>query len=449
MAATDLSWSQRFSFGLFARTFFLLSVLMVASLGAWLQVFFALEMEPRALQMSQRVVTAVNLTRTALRYGSPSARPSLLLDMATNEGLEVYPIGANDTIEPLPNDEYWQRVATLVRQSLGQETRIAWEVNDLPGFWVSFNIRKEQYWLSFERDELVLTGGIGWLGWAIAAFLLSLAGAAISVGYINRPLSRLVKAAQTISRGESPPPLPAKGAREIVDLNQSFNRMASKLRQADEDREIMLAGISHDLRTPLTRMRLEIEMSNMSDEARSAIDEDLAQVDRMIGQLTEYARAASVSADHVSDVSQVLATLVEQDKARSSEKDGSIHAAITPNLQAVISEHNLVRIISNLIENARRYGHFPDAAPSIDLKVQPAGAWVRVDVCDRGPGIPAEDIERLMRPFSRGDTARTGGMGTGLGLAIVERLVRHAGGNVIVMNRPGGGLIVRLEFVKA
>lgn len=73
---------------------------------------------------------------------------------------------------------------------------------------------------------------------------------------------------------------------------------------------------------------------------------------------------------------------------------------------------------------------------------------MRIDVCDRGPGIAAEDIERLMRPFSRGDTARTGGVGTGLGLAIVERLVRHAGGNVNVINRPGGGLTVRLELVR-
>ncbi len=449
MAATDSSRGNRFSFGLFARTFFLLSVLMVASLGAWLQVFFALEMEPRALQMSQRVVTAVNLTRTALRYGSPASRPSLLLDLATNEGLEVYPIGANDTIERIPTDEYWQRVSTLVRQSLGQDTRIAWEVNDLPGFWVSFNIRNEQYWLSFERDELVLAGGMGWLGWAVAAVLLSLAGAAISVGYINRPLSRLVKAAQTISRGESPAPLPAQGAREIVELNQSFNRMASELRQADTDREIMLAGISHDLRTPLTRMRLEIEMSSMSEDARAAIDQDLAQVDRMIGQLTEYARAASLSMETVSDVSTLLTDLVEHEWRRPSETEGSLHAAITPDLRAVISEQNLTRAVSNLIENARRYGHAPGASSRIDLKVQPAGSWVRIDVCDHGPGIPPEDIERLIRPFSRGDTARTGGTGTGLGLAIVDRLVRHAGGNMIVMNRPGGGLIVRLELIKA
>ena len=448
MAATEPSWSSRFSFGLFARTFFLLTVLMLASLGAWLQVFFALEMEPRAAQMSQRVVTAVNLTRTALRYGSPASRPSLLLDLATNEGLEVYPIGTSDTTEPLPKDEYWQRVATLVRQSLGQNTRIAWEVNDLPGFWVSFNIRNEHYWLSFERDELVLTGGMEWLGWAVAAMLLSLAGAAISVGYINRPLSRLVKAAQTISRGISPEPLPARGAREIVELNQSFNRMASELRRADEDREIMLAGISHDLRTPLTRMRLEIEMSAMSDEARAAIDQDLDQVNHMLGQLTEYARAGSVNTNTVTDVSQVLSALVVQEQGRQDQGLEDIHAAITPNLRAIIGEQNLTRAVGNLIENARRYGHAPDEAAVIDLKVQPAGSWVRIDVCDRGPGIATEDIERLMRPFSRGDTARTGGVGTGLGLAIVERLVRHAGGNVSVIRRPGGGLIVRLELVR-
>jgi len=287
------------------------------------------------------------------------------------------------------------------------------------------------------------------VAWLVGSSLLLFGIAALFLRNQVRSIRRLARSMDAFGRGHESAPLRPSGATEVRQAASAFHVMQERVRRFLAQRTQMLAGVSHDLRTPLTRMRLEIEMSSMSDEARSAIDQDLAQVDRMIGQLTEYARAASVSPETVSDVSQVLTDLVEHDKARTSDKDGMIQAAITPNLRAIISEQNLARVIANLIENARRYGHAPGSVPMIDLKVQPAGMWVGVDVCDRGPGIPAEDIERLMRPFSRGDTARTGGTGTGLGLAIVDRLVRHAGGNVIVMNRPGGGLIVRLELVKA
>ena len=284
--------TSRLRLGLFGRTFLLLAALMLVSLGAWLQVFFSMELGPRANQMAQRVITAVNITRTALIYSHDGERSKLLLDLATNEGIQVYPREVTDYAEALPDDDYWQRVAQHIRTRFGPETQIAWGVNQVPGFWVSFQIEKELYWLVFEREQIGLTGGIEWLGWGATALLLSLVGAAVSVGFVNRPLSRLARAAQVLSRGETPAPLPEQGPLEIRDLNASFNRMAKDLRQAEADRELMLAGISHDLRTPLARMRLEIELSGVSEDARQAIDEDLGQIDHSIGQLMEYARPA-------------------------------------------------------------------------------------------------------------------------------------------------------------
>ena len=103
--------------------------------------------------MAQRVITAVNITRTALIYSHDGERSKLLLDLATNEGIQVYPREVTDYAEALPDDDYWQRVAQHIRTRFGPETQIAWGVNQVPGFWVSFQIEKELYWLVFERER--------------------------------------------------------------------------------------------------------------------------------------------------------------------------------------------------------------------------------------------------------------------------------------------------------
>ncbi|ANN77008.1 ATP-binding protein [Bordetella flabilis] len=449
LRSTLKAMTSRVRLGLFGRTFLLLAALMLVSLGAWLQVFFSMELGPRANQMAQRVITAVNITRTALVYSQSDERSKLLLDLATNEGIQVYPRELTDYAEPLPNDDYWQRVAQHIRSRFGPETQIAWGVNQVPGFWVSFQIDHDLYWLVFEREQIGLTGGIEWLGWGATALLLSLVGAAVSVGFVNRPLSRLARAAQVLSRGETPAALPENGPLEIRDLNASFNRMAKDIRQTEADRELMLAGISHDLRTPLARMRLEIEMSGVSEDARQAIDDDLAQIDHSIGQLMEYARPAGTLPQMATDVSGVLTELLDRERSHTASTGGEIEAFITPGLRARITALDLKRIVSNLLENARRYGRSGDGQAHLYMAVQSEGNIIAIEVSDRGPGIAADDVDRLLRPFSRGEAARTGVSGAGLGLAIVERLLKHVGGTLKMVPRAGGGLTARIELPKA
>jgi len=422
---------------------------MLVSLGAWLQVFFSMESGPRADQMAQRVVTAVNITRTALVYSQSEERSRLLLDLATNEGIQVYLRELTDFAEPLPNEDYWQRVAEHIRFRFGPETQVAWGVNQIPGFWVGFSIDDDLYWLVFERERVGLTGSIEWLGWGATALLLSLIGAAVSVGFVNRPLSRIARAAQVVSRGDTPPPLPENGPREIRDLNASFNRMARDLRQTEADRELMLAGISHDLRTPLARMRLEIEMSGVSEEARQAIDEDLGQIDHSIGQLMEYARPAGTPPQLATDISQVMQELADRERYQVEAQDGDLTLSIEPDLRARITALDFKRILSNLIENARRYGRSSNGRLDLELVLKAEGDWLAIEVSDRGKGIDEMDVERLLRPFSRGEAARTGVSGAGLGLAIVERLLKHVGGQLTLIPRTGGGLTARIEIPKS
>lgn len=440
---------SRFRLGLFSRSFLLLAGLMLVSLGAWLQVFFSMEEGPRATQMAQRVTTAVSITRSALVYAPTSVRPALLLDLATKESLRVQPREPSDVLEPLPNSNYWNHVAAEIKERLGQDTHVMWMVNQTPGIWVSFEINKDQYWLVFDREQLGLTAGVEWFGWGATALLLALVGAAVSVRFVNRPLAQLAKVAQQLARGETPSPLPEKGPAEIRDMNIAFNRMARDIRQTEADREIMLAGISHDLRTPLARMRLEIEMSNVSDEARQAIDEDLGQIDHSIGQLMEYARPAAAVPEQGIDVSSVLRDLFERERSHTESLGGELTANIEPNLYAKISAHDLKRIVSNLIENARRYGRTPaDGRARIQLTARQQGNILAIEVSDRGTGIAPTDVQRLLRPFSRGELARTGVSGAGLGLAIVERLLGHVGGQLELVSQPGSGLVARIEIPK-
>jgi two-component system osmolarity sensor histidine kinase EnvZ len=441
--------TSRIRLGLFGRTFLLLAALMLVSLGAWLQLFFSMELGPRANQMAQRVITAVNITRTALVHSQNDERRKLLLDLATNEGIQVYPRELTDVSGPVPNDDYWQRVAAHIRARFAPETQIAWTVNQVPGFWVSFQIDKDLYWLVFEREQIGLTGGIEWLGWGMTALLLSLVGAAVSVGFVNRPLSRLARAAQVLSRGETPAPLPEQGPIEIRHLNASFNRMAKELRQTEADRELMLAGISHDLRTPLARMRLEIEMSGVSDDTRQAIDDDLGQIDHSIGQLMEYVRPAGTLPQLATDISAVLTDLYERERSHTASLGGELEAFIERGQRARITTLDLKRIVSNLIENARRYGRSADGLAHLTLTLRSERNIVVIEVSDRGPGIAPGEVDRLLRPFSRGKAARTGVSGAGLGLAIVERLLKHVGGSLKLLPRPGSGLIARIELPKA
>lgn len=438
---------SRFRLGLFSRSFLLLAGLMLVSLGAWLQVFFSMEEGPRAAQMARRITTAVSITRSALIYAPTSVRPALLLDLATKESLRVQPMEPTDVYEPLPDTNYWNRVTIEVRHRLGPTTRIKWTVNDTPGVWVSFDINEDQYWLVFDREQLSLTSGIEWFGWGATALLLALIGAAISARFINRPLSQLGKVAQQLARGETPSPLPEKGPAEIRDMNIAFNRMARDIRQTEADREIMLAGISHDLRTPLARMRLEIEMSNVSDETRQAIDEDLGQIDHSIGQLMQYARPATAAPEQGINISSALNELYKRERSHTESLGGQLTGNIEPNLYARINAHDLKRIVSNLIENARRYGRSPsDDRAHIQLSVAHEGNIIAIEVRDSGTGIAPTDVQRLLRPFSRGETARTGVSGAGLGLAIVERLLGQVDGTLELISRSTGGLTARIEI---
>jgi two-component system osmolarity sensor histidine kinase EnvZ len=427
--------------GLFWRTFFLLAFLITASMAAWVVSFRMVERTPRAQQLSAQIISIVTLTRAALTHSAPDLRRELLFDLASNEGIRIYPLEKTDIVTPPPNSGLMPALQADVKARLGDDTQFAARVNDVAGFWVSFKIEDDAYWLRMDRERFDRSN-IQWLGWGTSTLILALLGAVFISRLINQPLARLSDATRAIARGRRPDPLPEKGPTEIREANRSFNRMVSDLDRVESDRTVILAGISHDLRTPLTRMLLEVEMADLPDHARQGIQSDLAQMDAIIGQFLDYAKPTDAAAFTRIDMSTMLA---ECGHEAARLPDVRIKTAIDDGIEVLGNAIDLRRVINNLIENARRYGKTDGGeVTEIDIVCQLGSEFARIEVADHGLGVPESEIERLVRPFTRMDTARSQANGAGLGLAIVERIIKRHGGKLRLYNRQGGGLAIEI-----
>ena len=220
--------------------------------------------------------------------------------------------------------------------------------------------------------------------------------------------------------------------------------MAEQLSKIEQDRAEMLAGISHDLRTPLARLRLETEMSVPDEEAREHMAADIAQVDTIIDKFLDYARP-----DHVTLSEVPLAALVRGATTPFSvREDMDFQIEISPDLRVLGDDVELTRVLSNLFENARRYGKTQGTdVARVRIAAAARDGAVVLRVRDHGTGVSAEQLPNLTRPFFRGDAARTSATGAGLGLSIVAKMVQNMGGSLELANSPSGGLlaIVRLQ----
>lgn len=372
------------------RSFLLIAALMLAAVLAWLAIFREAELEPRAKMLAQTIASVTNLTRTALLAARPEHRVALLAELSDTEGVRIYPADADDRVEPPPPLPLMRRIETLLTERLGPETRLAFAVNDEPGLFVSFRIFEGeggQFWLALPRERIERHLPLQWLGWGAAVLLFSLLGAWIIVYRIVRPL--------------------------------------------EDERALLLAGISHDLRTPLTRLRMEAEMSVADATARAAMEADILEMDRTIGQFLDFARPGARRRTPV-DLAALLADLARRYDRRVAPADFS---PLTIDADAEL----LRRALVNLIENALRHGGTP-----VELSLAREGRHVVIAVLDRGPGIPPAESERLRQPFTRGEAARSNAGGAGLGLAIVERIARNHGGRLELKPRDGGGLAARI-----
>jgi two-component system osmolarity sensor histidine kinase EnvZ len=432
---------------LFWRTFFLLALLLAGGVFAWTQTFRAMEFEPRAVQAAQQIADLVNLARAALGSTDGIQRVTLIKSMQNQEGMRLQPREPKDKWEPYEVDRFTRAIGQELRSRLGPDTLVASDVNGSPGLWVGFSFDKDPYWLQADptrMQPITWTTLFVWVGIAVVASVL---GSVAIARLINQPLRDLSFAASRIREGEFDSRLDENTlTSEIRQVNMGFNRMARELAKVEEDRAVMLAGISHDLRTPLARLRLETEMSVSDEEAKRNMALDIDQLDAIIDKFMDYARPGEVKLTAVH-----LSSLVDREMAAFRDPSQiRITSRVAIDTKVMADETELGRVLANLFENARRYGRSTDTGIArVVVSYARTGPWVILSVRDHGPGVDPRKIAQLTTPFFRGDAARTAATGAGLGLAIVEKAIQRMGGTFEIANAADGGLIAHIRLKKA
>ncbi|HZN27186.1 MAG TPA: ATP-binding protein [Burkholderiales bacterium] len=421
------------------RSVLLIAALLVVANLAWVQIFRVAERTPRARQTAQQIASVVNITRWALISADPAKRYELLSELSQTEGIQVYVSDPGERIAPLPDRAFIQEVANQLRRQLGPATQITLSRSGVRGVWVSFPIDRELFWVYMPRSRIERNEPLRWIGWGALVLVLALGGAYLIVSLINRPLRELTRASAQMGRGKTPQPVTERGPSEIATLARSFNQMAHDLKRLDDERALLLAGVSHDLRTPLSRIRLAMEMMDDKGdhELRNGVVQDIEDIDGAIGQFLDFARLRDAEAAVPNTDLNALARNVVGRYARASRSVRFEPGTMRP---LPLRPLAVQRLLTNLIDNALRHG-----TGEIEVATFQESDHAVVEVLDRGPGIPADAAERMLQPFTRMDAARAGS-GTGLGLAIVARIADMHGGTVKLLPREGGGLRARVEL---
>lgn len=293
------------------------------------------------------------------------------------------------------------------------------------GSWVVVQPAPESFPNAWQRRVL--------LWFLIAAAIVAPAGWLFSRRLV-RPIAGFARAADQLGRDPAAPVLALEGPAEIGRAAQAFNRMQARLRSFVDDRTVMIGAISHDLRTPLTRLRFRIE--DVPDDVRAGMLEDVQEMELMIGSVLSFIRDASVvTARERTDLASLVEDVVEQ--AAFVGKDVKLRR--TEHAPVEVDVIGMRRVFDNLIENAVKYGH------QARVRLFIYGADAVVEIGDRGPGLPAAELEQVFRPFYRTAQARSSrAPGSGLGLAVCRSIARAHGGDV-VLKSGSHGLIAQVR----
>ncbi|KPM81280.1 MULTISPECIES: two-component system sensor histidine kinase EnvZ [Pseudoalteromonas] len=301
------------------------------------------------------------------------------------------------------------------------------EAPQAPGYWVRVPLTGLQ-----ENNLKFLTFYLSSIGF------LSVLGGWLFARHLNRPLKALQQAAVKVGVGDFSTKLEEQGSTEVIEVTRAFNQMSRGIAALENDRRLLMAGVSHDLRTPLTRIRLATEMmSDDEDYLREGIIHDIEDMNAIIDQFIEYLRHHKREELELEDLNAIVSEVVEAEQKH--------HRTITfkenPSLSEVpVSMVAIKRVVTNMIENAIRYS---DGDIEVETRVSSNKKFAIVVVNDHGPGIPESELETVFEPFKQGDAAR-GSEGSGLGLAIIKRIVDMHGGRVQLLNRPEGGLSAQI-----
>jgi len=418
----------------FGQTVFLIGVLLLINqLVSYLSVVYYV-IKPSYQQINHLIAKQIKVVFIDVDHSDLLLSEELTKRFQQATGIEVY----TDATAPengLNQASYYQYFSEEMSQELGghAEVRIAQQSNY--AFWVK-PPQAPQYWVKVPLTGLDETDFSPLKVYVLVIGFLSVAGGWLFARQLNRPLQALQQAAVKVGQGEIPEPIPEQGSTEIVAVTRAFNHMAKGIGQLEKDRALLMAGVSHDLRTPLTRIRLASEMMNEQDGwIRDGIANDIDDMNAIIDQFIDYIRHHKEETLSAEDLNQLVSEQISADRLQKRE----INANLDEKLPAVpLRRIAIKRVLNNLIENALKYS---DGAIEVSTGLERASKRVFVQVRDHGPGIPEHEMARMLEPFAQGDIARGSG-GSGLGLAIIKKIVDMHQGQISMHNHAYGGLVV-------
>lgn len=411
-----------------------LTIFTIISLGAAVY-FIAIPMAKRSADDFAAVIVSAAHSIESLPEEMHSGLKQQLLQ---DHGL-IVTTQTRDLPEKRFDVPYYLFFQESLAQRVGQKLSIV-ESTKGPLIWVDVPVHDMIVRIGFDRKRLgtnppvVLLAAIG--GGALLTFLASF----LELRRVVKPLSRMSTAVRDVGRGHQPPALSEDGPKEIAELAHAFNRMSSDIQKLSENRTIMVAGISHDLRTPLTRLGLAVEMLDQGSDAKliAGIRRDLAAMNNLIGQFLQFTQGIEDASPVELDLHQVIAAQV--DDLRRTGPEVEVIGCRSPCLYKA-DPVALRRVLTNLLDNAAHYG----GSQLISVNLQCDEHAIFIDICDRGPGIPLDKVEAVFQPFHQLEAARGSRPGgSGLGLAIARQLAGKHGWTIQLLPRDGGGTVARV-----
>ena len=419
------------------RTTIVISFVLVVSQYLSLAFFWWNLYLPEMRQHAHYVAVNLTLLRDAEQQAVQNPQALAMHDWIQQAtGIEVVRNPEEfPSLKDKPLAEFFtQELENQLRTELHEDIDVYFEFKPKPRLWIYIPSLKD-VWV---REPLLFFAQYNpfiIIAWIIGVPLMAIMAIIILVRQLNRPLKRLELAALRVAKGQHSTMLETRrGPSEIRAVNAAFNQMTYDIQQATKDRTVMLAGISHDLRTPLTRLRLTAEIMADKDLAEGMIL-DIQDMDEILEQFISFMRDGSDETSELIDVNQILSEVAAQFAAQTQIE---FHPEPLPEI--LIRRLAIKRMVGNLVNNALRYGQAP-----IVLSAMEGRQHLIISVRDHGHGVVESQIPDLLQPFVRGYSARTT-QGTGLGLAIVSRIVKMHKGTLDIRNHPQGGLEVSVSL---
>lgn len=428
------------------RLILIIASLIIVSQLITIKVFDYFEMEPRAESMAQEISTIVKYTKAAIQSAYPSTRLDLLQSLSKMSDVKIVPAYYFENIKPLPDEIFLSMVVKKIKQDLGEDTIVTLNHYDIPGIWVSFEIGDGLFWAVIPRNVFDRPFPWHWIGWGIVVFLVSISGAYFLTTRINKPLNLLINATSKLKKGLPFKKIPEDTATEFKEVTKAFNEMASNLAKSENERRFIMGSVSHDIRTPLTRMKLSLEMlPKKSAFLKESMDQDIDEINQIINQFLDFVRGFDDEPISSLNFGNFLTELKKQHAILGHDlKISKITRSkdIPKNLFIDVRPLAFKRLFDNLINNGVKFSK----SNKIELLAKLYDEKIEINVLDNGPGIPKAQREKLLEPFERLDQARGSIGGSGLGLAIANRIVMVHNGKLELINRRTGGLNVKLTF---